>query len=133
MFSELASFCIGYYLYLVIPLWVISCVNQIIWPFIWGSRMETISRATCFLKPNFGGISICNLSLNYKFVLGVSFTINLLFIFFFKWPPVSAKRSRVARYIIKSILYSIWVFRNKATFHNGTKTIVLSFVTLLVT
>ena len=54
-------------------------------------------------------------------VLGVTFTTSLLFIFFFKWPPVSAKRSRVARYLIKSILYGIWVFRNKATFHNGTE------------
>ena len=25
--------------------------------------METVSRATCFLKPGFGGISICNLPL----------------------------------------------------------------------
>ena len=48
---------------LLIPPWVISCVNRIIWPFIWGSRIETVSRATCFLKPEFGGINICNLIL----------------------------------------------------------------------
>ena len=34
---------------------------------------------------------------------------------------MSAKRSLVARYIVKSVLYGIWVFRNKATFHNGTE------------
>ena len=28
-------------------------------------------------------------------------------------------RAHVCRFLIKSILYGIWVFRNKATFHNG--------------
>lgn len=286
---------------LIIPPWVISRVHQLVWPFIWGSCMEMVSRATCFLKPESGGIGICNLSLksealmlaslvsvidssedssfflckylvgrrlstlrsrwkyswdnssrsaaspmpfyafclktltsldestpltskkiyekllsrnssppilprwwtpflsvgfslsdhwssvrdkfceNYKSnvmlliilrgvkvrdslkcwgyidndlcascnrketidhcfincvrtkrvwghfapslnrVLGVPFTINLFFIFFFGWPSVSAKRSLVARYLVKSILYGIWVFRNKTTFHNGTE------------
>ena len=287
---------------LIIPAWVISRVNQIIWPFLWRMHMETVSRATCFLKSKFGGISICNLLLkslalmlaslvaiidssedsgfflckyfvgrhvstlrsfwgylrdnsspstalpapfyasclktltfldesttltskkiyekllsvnlsppqilsrwwvpylsigfslndhwsfvqdsfceNYKNdvlwlillwedkvrdspkrwgcidndlcatcihkettdhcfincfhakqvwghfapslsrVLGVPFTINVLFIFFFAWVPVSAKRPLMARYLIKSILYGIWVFRNKATFHNSNE------------
>lgn len=52
-------------------------------------------------------------------LLGITFSVNLLFVFFFKWPPVPDKNARICRYIIKSILYGIWVFRNKATFHNG--------------
>ncbi len=285
---------------LIIPPWVISRVNQLIWPFIWGSRIETVSRATCFLKPSSDGFGLCNLTLkcdalmlsalvtvvdcsddssfflckyfvgrrlstlrpqwrhlkdnstpsatsltpyytscletltlldssivlsskkiydkllsftssppilprwwfpfmgsgfslsdhwslvhdgfceNYKNdvlwlillrgvkvrdslkrsgyidndrcasctrretidhcfinckrvkrvwkhfassltrVLGVTFSVNLLFIFFFKWPSVPAKRSLIAQYMVKSILYGIWNFRNRATFHNGT-------------
>ena len=26
------------------PRWVFDCVNQIVWPFLWGSRIETIAR-----------------------------------------------------------------------------------------
>ena len=48
---------------LIIPPWVIPHVNQTIWPFLWGSRMETVSCATCFLKPAFCGIGVCNLLL----------------------------------------------------------------------
>ena len=36
------------------PNWVLSRVNQLIWPFISGSRMETVSRKTCFLEPSNG-------------------------------------------------------------------------------
>ena len=39
-------------------------------------------------------------------------------VFFFLWPSASAKRARIARHLVRSILYDIWVFRNKATFYN---------------
>lgn len=52
-------------------------------------------------------------------LLGITFLVNLSFVYFFKWPPVPDQRARICRYVIKSILYGIWVFRNKATFHNG--------------
>ena len=284
---------------LIMPAWVLSRVNQLIWPFIWGSRLETVARRTCFLKPSLGGLSLCDLKLKcdalqlaslvfvidssndssfflakyfvgrrlstlrqqwsglldnsapsatsvtpfyekclkviakidvktvltskkiYAFLLsrdssppilsgrwvpflgvgfsisehwslvrddfcenfknnilwliihrgikvrdslkswgyidsdlcascrrketidhcfmncarvklvwdhfapslarllGFAFSVNLLFIFFFKWPPVPDNKARVCRFLIMSILYGVWVFRNKATFHNG--------------
>ena len=45
---------------LPVPKWVISEVNNLIWPFLWGCRMETVSRQSChqaFLK---GGLGIIN-------------------------------------------------------------------------
>ena len=54
-------------------------------------------------------------------VLGFRLTLNVPFVFFFIWPPLVTKRARIARHIIKTILYGVWVFRNKATFYNGTE------------
>ena len=51
-------------------------------------------------------------------VLGSPFVPNTFTVFFFLWPSASAKRARIARHLVKSILYGIWVFRNKATFYN---------------
>ena len=45
---------------LPVPNCVISEVNNLIWPFLWGCRMETVSRQSChqpFLK---GGLDIVN-------------------------------------------------------------------------
>ena len=33
---------------LLLPDWVVRHVNQIIWPFLWGSRLETVTSNTCF-------------------------------------------------------------------------------------
>ena len=52
-------------------------------------------------------------------LLGSAFVVNLLFIFFFRWPSTEKRRARLSIYLVKSILYGIWTFRNKATFHNG--------------
>ena len=52
-------------------------------------------------------------------VLGFQFAVSLLTVFFFRWPSVGAKRARIARHLVKSILYGIWIFRNRATFQNG--------------
>ena len=43
-------------------------------------------------------------------------------VFFFRWAPVSPKKAQLARFLIKTILYGVWKFRNKATFHNGNDT-----------
>ena len=59
--------------------------------------------------------SFCTLSYT---CLGKQFVPNTLTVFFFLWPSASAKRARIARHLVKSILYGIWVFRNKATFYN---------------
>ena len=48
---------------LVIPSWVVSRVNNLIWPFLWGSRIETVSRNTCYLSDLSGGLSVANLEL----------------------------------------------------------------------
>ena len=52
-------------------------------------------------------------------LLGFVFVVNLLFVFFFRWPSIEGRRMRLTTYLVKSILYGIWTFRNKATFHNG--------------
>lgn len=52
-------------------------------------------------------------------VLGSQFAVTLFTVFFFRWPSVCAKRARIARHLVKSILYGIWIFRNRATFQNG--------------
>ena len=51
-------------------------------------------------------------------MLGNQFVPNTLTVFFFVWPSASAKRARIARHLVQSILNGIWVFRNKATFYN---------------
>ena len=51
-------------------------------------------------------------------VTGSRFLVNLLTIFFFAF-QCDAKKSLIARFIIKNIAYSIWTFRNKSTFYNG--------------
>ena len=43
------------------PSWVLTSINALVWPFLRGSRMETVGRNTCFLKPCQGGIDIVNL------------------------------------------------------------------------
>ena len=40
-------------------------------------------------------------------------------VFFFRWSSNHRKKNSIAIFLIKSILYAIWKFRNKATFHNG--------------
>ena len=54
-------------------------------------------------------------------LLGVTFSPNCLFVFFFQWPRVDVNKARLARFVIKTVLYGIWTFRNKSTFHNGNE------------
>ena len=48
---------------LVLPAWVLSRVNALIWPILWCSRFETVSHNTCFLSPRLGGLGLCNILL----------------------------------------------------------------------
>lgn len=48
---------------LVSPSWVLSRVNQLLWPFLWGLKIETVSRNTCFLLPTSGGLNVSSLEL----------------------------------------------------------------------
>ena len=43
------------------PSWVLTSVNVLVWPFLWGSRMETVARHTCFLRPCHGRLGIVKL------------------------------------------------------------------------
>ena len=45
---------------LPVPNWVISEVNNLIWPFLWGCRMETVSRLSCHQPFLRGGLGIVN-------------------------------------------------------------------------
>ena len=51
---------------LVLPAWALSRVNRLIWPLIWNSRMETVSRNTCYLKTQSGGLGLHNFDLRCK-------------------------------------------------------------------
>ena len=51
-----------------------------------------------------------------------SFVPNCVSVFFFRFPPCLSRNRAIIIFLIKSILYGIWKFRNKATFHNGTET-----------
>ena len=45
---------------LCVPKWVISRINNLVWPFLWGSRIETVSRMTCHQSLGKGGLGIFN-------------------------------------------------------------------------
>ena len=46
---------------LPMPSWLLTNINALVWPFLWGSRIETVARNTFFLKPCQGGLGIVNL------------------------------------------------------------------------
>ena len=45
---------------LSVPRWVVSELNNLIWPFLWGCRMETVSRQSCYQSFLKGGLGIVN-------------------------------------------------------------------------
>ena len=55
-------------------------------------------------------------------LLGKVFLPSCTRVFFFRWAPVTPKNGQLIPFLIKTILYGIWKFRNKATFHNGNDT-----------
>ena len=81
------------------------------------SRRETIDH--CFLNCLRVKRVWARFAPTLSLLLGGQFVSNLLTVFFFCWPSVSSKRARLARHLVKSILYGIWAFCNKATFYNG--------------
>ena len=80
-------------------------------------RKETIDH--CFLNCVRAKRVWSHISPVLSSLLGVPFLFNCLFVFFFQWPRVETRVARLARFLVKTILYGIWKFRNKATFHNG--------------
>ena len=63
---------------LVLPAWVLSRVNGLIWPLIWNSRMETVSRNTCYLKTQSGGLGLHNFDLRCESLrlAGMAYTLG---------------------------------------------------------
>ena len=49
------------------------------------------------------------------------FVVNYQSVFFYSRFNASDKNNAIARYLVKTVLYALWHFRNKATFHNGTE------------
>ena len=47
----------------IMPAWVLACINQLIWPFIWGSGIETVSRRSCCLALSVSGLNLCDIRL----------------------------------------------------------------------
>ena len=47
-----------------------------------------------------------------------TFRASVATVFFFRWSSNHRKRNAVALFLIKSILYAIWTFRNASTFRN---------------
>lgn len=62
---------------LIMPKWVLSRINQSIWPFIWGSRMEMVSLNTCFLGQASGGINLCNLKIKAETLKLASLVVTI--------------------------------------------------------
>ena len=56
-----------------------------------------------------------------SFLTESPFVANVLTVFFFRWSSHHRKKNAICYYLIKSILYAIWIFRNKTTFHNGNE------------
>ena len=62
---------------LCVPKWVISKVNNLVWPFLWGSRIETVSRMTCHQSLGKGGLGIFNFQTKSDSVKLASLICNL--------------------------------------------------------
>ena len=52
-------------------------------------------------------------------LLSLPFVPNCASVFLYQFSCRQPKNLRLLLFVIKTILYGIWIFRNKATFHNG--------------
>lgn len=60
-----------------LPAWGLPRANQLVWNFLWGSCIETVSRNTCSLSPCVGGLGICNLCLKCQ-ALSLSLLVSVI-------------------------------------------------------
>ena len=72
------------------------------------SRKETIDH--CFLNCSRVKAVWSHISPILTSLLRMTFLSNCLSVFFFQWPRVDAKNARLARFLVKTILYGIWKF-----------------------
>ena len=80
-------------------------------------RVETIDH--CFLHCN----RVKSVWIHFIPLLSAILTCPFLptcaYVFFYQFPNPRQKNRRLLLFILKSILYGIWRFRNKATFNKG--------------
>ena len=82
-------------------------------------RKETIDH--CFLNCSWAKRAWLAYTPILSALLNVPFVPNVKSVFFYLWHLKRPTSNLRALYFIKTILYGIWFFRNKATFHNGTE------------
>ena len=83
------------------------------------SRKETIDH--CFLNCARAKAVWAHFVPLLSGLISSRFSPNCSFVFFFKFSSPSRKGFRIALYVIKTVLYAIWKFRNRSTFHNGSE------------
>ena len=83
------------------------------------SRKETIDH--CFLNCLRAKRVWATLTPTLSSLLPQPFVVNYQFVFFYSPFNACDKNNAIAHYLVKTVLYALWHFRNKATFHKGTK------------
>ena len=83
------------------------------------SRIETVDH--CFLNCRRVKPVWSHFTPLLSALLSVPFVPNCAFVFFYQFSCPYSKNFRIALFLIKTILFAIWKFRNKATFHNGNE------------
>ena len=81
------------------------------------SRIETIDH--CFLNCQRAKSVWIHFTPLLSALLSVPFVPNCATVFFYEFRCPQPKSFRIVLFLIKTILFAIWKFRNKATFHNG--------------
>ena len=74
------------------------------------------------VTPSNTGVTLAYFASALSAFLGFPFLAYVPTVFFFRWSPNDTKKNRIAYFIIKTILYAIWTFRNRAAFYNSNET-----------
>ena len=80
-------------------------------------RRETIDH--CFLNCGRVKATWAHFLPLLSLLISTVFLANVPFVFFYQFVTCDVKHRKLVLYFIKSILFGVWKFRNKATFHNG--------------
>ena len=83
------------------------------------SRKETIDH--CFLNCLRAKRVWATLTSIFSSLLSQPFVVNFQSVFFYSRFNARDKNNAKPCYLVKTVLYALWHFRNKATFHNGTE------------
>ena len=80
-------------------------------------RRETIDH--CFLNCRRVKLVWAHFLPLLSLLISTFFVVNCVSVFLFEFTATDNRSHRLILHFIKSILFGIWKFRNKATFHNG--------------